>query len=123
MGQKEKNSNEFADFLFNSFVKADRMDDKEKWKIYFILKKYAEIGFPNENQEKQKEYVEKLIRIISNSVPDWRTHLLLLRGDERESDFKIQIGKMEQRYKAFGYDVDAIIDMINDVIKLNNGND
>lgn len=124
MKTKNKNKYEFADWLYNKYVKAERID-KQDWSLNYwnVLTQYAEIGLCDENQTEERLYVFKLDIIISEAVAGWNTHMLILRGAKAEQDYKEHMEKYEQRLRLIGNDEKTIKQMLDYVIKLNYGND
>jgi hypothetical protein len=117
-------SNQFTDWLFNSYVKANRRADKCTSRHYWtVLEKYAEIGFPDITQNNEREYAEKLNSIIRNAFPDWNTHLLILRGEEGKQEYAENMASYETRLRAIGHSEEDIQQLINKKIQLNDGND
>lgn len=116
-------NNQFSDWLFNEFVKHDRKQKEEAWIFSRVLKTYAKIGLMEKGQEEQRKYAEKLIGIIAEAVPEFNTHLLILRGAEKEQDYAERMERYEKRLRAIGYDEESIKEFINKKIKLNYGND
>ena len=124
MDKENKNKNEFADYLFNQFVNAERRD-KQDWSLNYwnVLTQYAEVGLPDKAQTEQRLYVFKLDFIIREAMSGWNTHLLILRGKEGEADYRESMEKYEKRLRAIGYDQTTIKQMLDYKIKLNYGND
>lgn len=112
---------EFADYLFDLFVRNERKYGKEARVYWRILRTYANIGFPEPYQKEERQYAEKLSRILDVAVRDWKTHLLLLRGQNAETDFKEQMEKYKARLTALQYDEENIQKMMNEKIDFNNG--
>lgn len=122
--QREKIiKHEFSDWLFDEFVTNERRYGKEARVYWFILRKYAECGFPEQHQEEERRYAKKVSRILDVANRDWKTHLLYLRGQGAEIDFKEQVSKYEARLRAFQYDEETIKNMINEKIRFNDGKD
>jgi len=119
---QENDKNEFANWLFNQFVENDRKYGKEARIYSVILKKYAELGFPNENQIEEKKYAEKLHSIIGEALIEFNTHLLILRGKEEMQDYKERMERYIKRLQAIGHDEQSIIELIIKKLKLNYGN-
>jgi len=124
MEKKSRNKYEFADWLFNQYVKAERRD-KQDWSLNYwnVLNQYAEVGLPGKEQYEERLYVFKLDIIITEAIAGWNTHLLILRGEETEQDFKEKMEKYEGRLRAIGHDEKTIKQMLDYKIKLNYGND
>ncbi|WP_157886094.1 hypothetical protein [Chryseobacterium glaciei] len=121
--ENEKN-NAFANWLFNEYVKAHRKADKCTSRHFWsVLAKYAKIGFPKADQKEEKQYAEKLNRIVKNAFPDWNTHLLILRGEEGRAEYAENMASYEKRLRAIGHDEEEIQQMINKKIKFNYGID
>jgi hypothetical protein len=124
MEKKSRNKNEFADWLFNQFVKAERRD-KQDWSLNYwnVLNQYAEVGLSNKEQYEETIYVFKLDIIITEAMAGWNTHLLILRGEETEQDYKERMEKYEERLRTIGHDETTIKQMLDYKIKLNYGTD
>ncbi|MCT2561845.1 hypothetical protein [Chryseobacterium herbae] len=117
-------NNAFADYLFNNYIKAHRKADKCTSRHYWgLLEKYAEIGFPKAVQKSEREYAEKLTKLIRNAFPDWNTHLLILRGEEGKQEYAENMANYESRLRTIGHDEESIKQMITKKIELNYGND
>lgn len=124
MDKKNSNKHEFADWLFNQFVKAER-SDKQDWSLNYwsVLVQYAEVGLCGKKHRKERLYVFKLDIIIAQAMAGWNTHLLMLRGKEGEEDYKQSMEKYEERLRTLGNDQTTIKQMLDYKIKLNYGND
>ena len=83
MTKENKDKNEFADYLFNQFVEAERRD-KQDWSLNYwnVLNQYADIELSDEEHSEKRLYVFKLDIIIREAMTGWNTHLLILRGKE-----------------------------------------
>jgi hypothetical protein len=124
MTKENKDKSEFADYLFNQFVEAERRD-KQDWSLNYwnVLNQYAEIELSDEEQSEKRLYVFKLDIIIREAMTGWNTHLLILRGKEAEQDYRERMEKYEERLRAIGHDEATIKQMLDYKIKLNYGND
>lgn len=123
MEQENKNNNAFANWLFDEFVTNHRKYGKEARVYWYILGTYSKLGFPNESQAADKKYVEKLDKIVGIAVRDWKTHLLLLRGKGAVKDFEKRMREYEERLQALGHDEESIKQLINEKMRLNDGDD
>lgn len=117
------NNNAFADYLFDEFVVNHRKYGKDARVYWFILGIYAKLGFPKDCESEEKKYAKKLDKIIGVAVRDWKTHLLLLRGDGAVKDFEERMASYEERLRILGNDEQTIKQLINEKMKLNDGND
>ncbi|MEH3112183.1 hypothetical protein [Pedobacter terrae] len=53
----------------------------------------------------------------------WNTHLLILRGEKTEEDYKVRMEAYEKRLRAIGHDETTIKIMVEYKIRLNYGTD
>lgn len=123
MKQEQKNKFEYADWLFNQFVDAERRD-KQDWSLNYwnTLNRYAEIGLCSEAQKEERLYVFKLDIIIAEAMACWNTHLLIKRSEEAQQDYKERMEAYEHRLRAIGHDEATIKVMLEYKIRLNYGN-
>ncbi|MDN5422148.1 MAG: hypothetical protein L0G07_01940 [Chryseobacterium sp.] len=85
------------------------------------LKNYVDLAFPNEWQQRERKYAEKLRNIIRNALPDWNTHLLILRGEEGRAEYAENMASYEKRLRAIGHDEESILNLMTKKIILNYG--
>jgi hypothetical protein len=123
MAEQERNNFEFTQYLYNEFVENHRKYGKEARVYWGVLDNYIELGLSKKSQTEEKQYAQKLRNIIGEAVSEFNTHLLILRGDEGEKEYKENMEKYIQRLWAIGHDEQSIIELIIKKLKLNYGND
>lgn len=123
MAEQDKNNFEFSVYLYNEFVENHRKIGKEARVYWGILDKYIKLGLSKKSQSKEKQYAQKLISIIREAVKDWNTHLLILKGEEGEKEYKENMESYIERLYKLGHDEKSVIDSIIKKLKLNYGND
>ncbi|CAD0002302.1 hypothetical protein [Flavobacterium salmonis] len=123
MVQQDGDNFEFAEYLYNEFVENHRKYGKDARVYWYVLGSYIKLGLSKENQAEERQYAQKLSNIIGEAVRDWNTHLLLLRGEQGEQEYKQQMEQFIKRLWALGHDEQSIIELIIKKLKLNYGND
>ncbi|RUT71573.1 hypothetical protein D0817_06795 [Flavobacterium cupreum] len=123
MVQQDADNFEFAEYLYNEFVENHRKHGKDARLYWYVLGSYIKLGLSKENQTEERQYAQKLSNIIGEAVRDWNTHLLLLKGEHGEQEYKQRMEQFIKRLWALGHDEQSIIELIIKKLKLNYGND
>ena len=123
MTRQDNNDFEFVLYLYNEFVGKHRSIGKEARVYWHILDMYIELGFSKKSRTAEKKYAQKLIAIIREAVMDWNTHLLILKGEEGEKEYKQNMESYIHRLYKLGYDEQSVMELIIKKLKLNYGND
>lgn len=123
MEKETKNKDAYTDWIFDQYVINERKYGKEARVYLTILSNYIELGLSEENQTEQRKYAQKLYKILMVSIRDFKSHLLLLRGEGAVKDFEQSWQRNEERWRGFGVDEQSIKEMTNEKMKLNDGND
>ncbi|MDQ6532152.1 hypothetical protein [Flavobacterium sp. LHD-85] len=123
MARQDKNDFEFILYLYNEFVSKHRSIGKEARVYWHILDMYIKLGLSKKSQGAEQKYAQKLIAIIREAVVDWNTHLLILKGEEGEKEYRQNMESYIERLYKLGYDEKSIMELIIKKLKLNYGND
>lgn len=123
MAKQDKNDFEFLLYLYNEFVSEHRRVGKEARVYWHILDMYIKLGLSKNSQRAEKQYAQKLIAIIREAVMDWNTHLLILKGEEGEKEYKENMESYINRLCKLGHDEQSVMELIIKKLKLNYGND
>lgn len=123
MRKQNRNNFEFVVYLYNEFVVNHRKYGKEARVYWGILDNYIKLGLSKKSQTAEKEYAQKLYNIIGEAVRDWNTHLLILKGEEGEKEYKENMKSYIDRLYRLGHDKQSIIELIIKKLQLNYGSD
>lgn len=123
MTRQSRNNFEFVQYLYNEFVENHRKHGKEARVYWGILDSYIKLGLSKKSQTAEKQYAQKLYNIIGEAVRDWNTHLLILKGEEGDKEYKENMKSYIDRLYRLGHDEQSIIELIIKKLQLNYGSD
>lgn len=123
MAKQNPDNFEFALFLYNEFVSKHRSIGKEARVYWYILDMYVELGLSKKSRTAERKYAQKLTAIIRESHIDWNNHLLILKGEEGEKEYQLNMQSYIDRLYKIGHDEQSVMELVIKKLKLNYGND